>query len=357
MTPKRREFSTNSLSFLDIMSCGLGAAVLLFLILKHDQVTISETLDPASSESMRLEDEITQGQRYLAELKNSAEVTDDELARSRAEVARIEAELLALEEELRKLQDDPELTVTELEDQLRQVENEIAQLKAEQASGSRAREYLGQGQRQYLTGINLGGRHTLILLDRSASMLDETIINVIRRRSRSTDVQLESEKWQRAVKIVDWLTANLPIDTHLQVISFNTTAHPALGDSLDQWVSVNDTETIDQGVDTLRQTVPTEGTSLQAAIEAATQLNPLPDNIFLITDGLPTQGDRQHDGSTVSGRDRVNYFNDAVRELPNRVPVNVMLLPMEGDPLAASAYWDLAIRTQGSFLTPARDWP
>ena len=35
MRNKRRGFSVFSLSFLDIMSCGFGAVVLLFLIIKH----------------------------------------------------------------------------------------------------------------------------------------------------------------------------------------------------------------------------------------------------------------------------------------------------------------------------------
>jgi hypothetical protein len=30
---------------------------------------------------------------------------------------------------------------------------------------------------------------------------------------------------------------------------------------------------------------------------------------------------------------------------------------MEGDPMAPGAYWTLARRTNGSFLSPARDWP
>jgi len=35
----------------------------------------------------------------------------------------------------------------------------------------------------------------------------------------------------------------------------------------------------------------------------------------------------------------------------------VILAPMEGDPMAASALWQLAVSTRGSFLAPARDWP
>jgi hypothetical protein len=46
-----------------------------------------------------------------------------------------------------------------------------------------------------------------------------------------------------------------------------------------------------------------------------------------------------------------------MRELPINVPVNVILLAMEGDPLAAPAYWTLALRTGGSMLAPAEDWP
>jgi hypothetical protein len=39
------------------------------------------------------------------------------------------------------------------------------------------------------------------------------------------------------------------------------------------------------------------------------------------------------------------------------VPINVILLPMEGDPMAAAAYWRLAQITRGSFLSPSEDWP
>jgi hypothetical protein len=59
----------------------------------------------------------------------------------------------------------------------------------------------------------------------------------------------------------------------------------------------------------------------------------------------------------VSGGDRLKLFDRAIRALPRGVPVNVLLFPMEGDPMAAPAFWKLAIVTQGSFLTPSKDWP
>ena len=82
------------------------------------------------------------------------------------------------------------------------------------------------------------------------------------------------------------------------------------------------------------------------------------DNVFLITDGLPTLGLRAPSGRKVSGERRNELFSEAIRQLPQPAPpINVVLLPMEGDPMAAWAYWSVAMYTRGSFLTPAYDWP
>ena len=76
------------------------------------------------------------------------------------------------------------------------------------------------------------------------------------------------------------------------------------------------------------------------------RLNPPPDNILLITDGLPTQGRTPPRGGTVSGKERLRLFERAVQALPRRAPVNTLLLPMEGDPMAAPAFWKLAMATR-----------
>jgi hypothetical protein len=107
----------------------------------------------------------------------------------------------------------------------------------------------------------------------------------------------------------------------------------------------------------LRSAIPAGGTSLFHAFEAANSLHPKPDNILLITDGLPTQGRKKPVGNTVSSQERLKLFSNAIKQLPVSAPVNTILLPMEGDAYAAAAFWKLAVNTRGSFLTPARDWP
>ena len=46
-----------------------------------------------------------------------------------------------------------------------------------------------------------------------------------------------------------------------------------------------------------------------------------------------------------AGQQRLKLFGQAVDELRRGIPVNVILFPMEGDPMAASSYWKLAIGT------------
>src|SRR6185295_10597741 len=101
----------------------------------------------------------------------------------------------------------------------------LAKLKADVQS---ARSFVGQGDRQYLTGLKVGGDRVLVLLDSSASMLDETIVNVIRRRNMPDDQKQQSRKWRRATKTVEWLMSQLPLDGKFQIYTFNTSAQPLI---------------------------------------------------------------------------------------------------------------------------------
>ena len=68
-------------------------------------------------------------------------------------------------------------------------------------------------------------------------------------------------------------------------------------------------------------------------------------------------GSRATRGATISPQDRLRLFSDALQVLPRNMPINTILLPMEGDPAAAAAYWQLGVASGGSFITPASDWP
>ncbi len=217
--------------------------------------------------------------------------------------------------------------------------------------------FVGKGNREYLTGIRLGGRRILILLDASASMLDETIVNVSRRRNMDDAAKRRSAKWRQALATVDWISARFPQQSQYQIYTFNTNASPVLSDTRGHWLPVSNINELKRAIDEVKQEIPEGGSNLDSALHVITQLNPRPDNVYLITDGLPTLGRTPPSSTTVFPRERLRHFEEAVTRIPFGIPVNVILLPMKGDLMAASAFWNLALYTQGWFLTPAVDWP
>ena len=363
MARKKRPFTTFSLSFLDIMSCGFGAVILIFLIIDHSIEVQSKVLNKdLLSEVNLLEEDISDGEKDKVRLRNVLSDVSLRIVDAQGRATRINEDISEFEALIEALKRDgytEHADIESLKGEIQSLEEEIKKLKAaaEDSSGNNARAFVGDGNRQYLTGLNLGGDNIAILLDISSSMLAEKLVNIIRLRNMSASVQQGSGKWVRALNTVDWLTAQLPVSSKYQVITFNTKAASILPRSDGKWLEVADQAQLKEVSTALRKLLPSGGTSLENAFVALQSLSPSPDNIFLITDGLPTQGIKPPRGGKVSGKERLTLYRQAVRALPGGVPVNIILAPMEGDPLAASEFWQLAQISQGSFLSPSKDWP
>ncbi|MBO6565748.1 MAG: hypothetical protein JJ934_07445 [Pseudomonadales bacterium] len=362
---KRRDFNVFSLSFLDIMSCGFGAVILIYIIINHATETTSQEINTQLlAEIKRYEEQVKDAQENLIVLKNTAEEKEDEIVTTEEMAVRLIETIKALEAELALLLEDgasQNESIEDLKSELKDLELEAANLEgavsADETVGTALRTVVGEGDRQYLTGMKVGGQHILILLDASASMLDNTIVNVIRRRNLSEEEKLASPKWQRAVATVEWITANMPKDANFQLFTFNADTQPAIEGTESDWLKATERADTDGVIESISETVPTGGTSLHNAFALARNLEPQPDNIFLIVDSLPTMGVEAPRRSVIESRDRVELFSRSLELLPNASPVNVILFPMEGDPVAAPSYWKLAQVTGGSFLSPPEDWP
>jgi hypothetical protein len=261
---------------------------------------------------------------------------DQDTLASKSHVNRLKTDLKSLEEDVKRLR---------------------AGAKARDELGTKLRPFPGQGDRQYLTDLKMGGRRIFILVDSSASMLAETVVGVIRRRNLAVQKKLKSPKWRQAVATIDWLTTQLPPTSQYQVYTFNETARPLIAGTSGTWLNAGEIDKLNQTVDEMRKLVPDKGTSLLNAFNVIAEMKPAPDNIFLLSDSLPTMGAKKPWGKRVSGKKRLNLFKEAIRRLPARIPVNIILYPMEGDPFAASAFWKLAKDTRGSFFCPSKDWP
>jgi hypothetical protein len=362
---KRKKLNVFSLSFLDIITCGLGAIILLFVLINAKSAAQRDAvMSDLRGEADRIATEVLDGKKNLIERRNDLAQTRQELVQTRGLARRVLEILNQQKQELAESDKDTLATeehVNRLKADLKSLEEDVKRLragaKAQDELGNRLRPFPGQGDRQYLTDLKMGGQRIFILVDSSASMLDNTVVGIIRRRNLHTKDKLNSPKWQQAVRTVDWLTAHLPARGKYQIYTFNETAAPLTAGTAGEWLNVGDVAQLNQIVARMHEVIPQNGTSLLNAFNAISEMKPAPDNIFLLTDSLPTMGAKRPWGKRVSGKKRLSLFDDAIRRLPPRVPVNIILYPMEGDPFAASAFWKLAKDSRGSFFSPSKDWP
>ena len=251
-----------SLAFLDVMFCGFGAVILIFLILDHASTVSPEESNPElAAEIDLLDEEVEEGQIGLVEIRNilsdvSLEVvTAEGLARQimeqidsfLQELAALENNSMATEEDIAQLRSDVEA-----------LEEELLRLQASafEQEGNSVRQFLGDGNRQYLSGLFLGGQRILILLDSSASMLDSTIVNIIRTRNMDDDRKRSSLKWQRVVNTVDWVSTQLPITSQYQIWSFNTGYASIIPETEDTWLEAADRDQLNDAIENVKKIVP-----------------------------------------------------------------------------------------------------
>lgn len=362
----RRQFNVFSLSFLDVMACGLGAIVLFYMIITAQVASRAADVSvDLQAETDKLEEQVLDGRKNLIRARNVLEARQQEQVATEGEARRLQEILQQLLEELATYENDSAATkdsVEKLRSDIERLEKAKRQLAAKSSdtapqTGQQIRAFGEGGTRQYLTGMKMGGERVLILVDTSTSMLARTYVNVVRFRNMSDELKRKAPKWQQALDTVDWLTAQLQSGNKFQVYSFNEDVKSVLEGTEGAWIDVSKSD-LDRTVEQLRTIIPDNGTSLYKAFKAVSEMNPLPDNIYLLTDGLPTQGKTAPaESELVKVRQRIDFFNKAVKELPRRVPVNILLFPMDGDPDAAILFWQLALTTRGSFLSPSRDWP
>lgn len=360
--PRKRQLSVFLLSFLDIMAGGFGAVVLIFLIIDHNTMEVIESANRDQLAEIRLLDwQQEDEEQNVASLREIVGQLKLQIADAREKIENIQQEVDEKSEEVEEVERqalDQSETEKELQSEIDTTKDELDEIK-QKLDDRRPDtiEIAGTGDRQYLTGLFLGGNRILIAVDMSASMLHNTIVNVTILRLKDKEAQLNSKKWIRAIDTVEWFVAKAPLTSQLQIATFNKEAKLIIGDG--DWHDATDAQALQDAIKFLRETPPAHGTDLKGLFELIAQMKPIPENVFLITDGLPTTDDSNASKrrTTIDGRERFDLFHRALRELPAGITVNSILFPFEGDPWAAGSYWALSHNTGGTFMTPSRDWP
>ena len=351
---RRRKSEGFNLAFLDIMSCGLGAVVLVFMLVKHNVGNSPVEIDLLTGDVQQLELRQEELRQILDELQNISQSETEKIAQLRARLARLEDSL------------------SQKELSLLQKREQLAALKGDISTRPIARqEDLVQddrgGEENYLMGLKVEGSRIAVLIDSSASMTDATLLEIIKRKNGSIENKKRGPKWLRAKKTVRWVLARVPKTSQLAVISYNA-SQKSLGGA--GWQKADNPATLAAFYRDIDAVVPEGATNLQKGLQAAAQLGAT--DLYLITDGLPTVGDSRYASlnpfascssllgrsSTISGECRVKLFRQSVQDSGLRgVKINVILLPIEGDPDAANEYWGWAAVSGGLVISPAENWP
>ena len=362
---RRRSIEVFSLSFLDCICCGFGAVILFYVIISaRTGITSAVRMEDLKSEVSRLQEEVDAGRENLVRLRNTVDKTDAENASAAQQLFKLNADVkvtklemsaydatsLARRERIEQLKTD----VKSMEEGKRRLE---AGALDKGPPGQEVKAFRGTGDRRYITGIRMKGKHILILVDRSASMLHEDLVTIIRMRNMDNAEKKNAAKWRRAVDTVDWLLSQLPPGSDFQILVFNTTAAPLLPSTNGKWIDGGDAKAMAQTLEAMHNLVPENGTSLFNAFTAARNFIPRADQIILITDGLPTQGKSEGFGKYINAGRRARLFDDAIPAIPEGVPIDTILLPLKGEPQAQHRFWELARITHGSLFLPSRDWP
>ena len=362
---KRRSIEVFSLSFLDCICCGFGAVILFYVIISaRSGITSAEQSKDLTSEVSRLKSEVLTGRQNLITLRNSLEETQSQAASAEAQIRKVGNELEVDRREM-SAYDATSLArrehIEQLKADVKSMESGTRRLEAGSLDkgppGQDVNAFRGTADRRYVTGIKVRGKHVLILLDHSASMLHEDLVTIIRMRNLNDDQRRAAAKWRRAVDTVNWLLTQLPPDSQYQIFAFNTQAAPLMPASSGKWLNAGDAPAMAKNLEALHTLLPEGGTSFFNVFTAAKGFIPRADQIILVTDGLPTQGKSAGFGKYITADRRARLFDDAVGALPDGVPVDTVLLSLRGEPQAPHRFWELARLTNGTLFMPSKDWP
>lgn len=356
MLKKRRENGFN-LAFLDVMACGLGAVLLILIIVNFNDDTpipvdeiekLEQELNASKSQAQALLSSISDKAIQTEQQQSVTEESDQQVAKLQIEQQQLNAAIAEQQAVIANLQDA------------------IAAIAPETANDTV--ELPEVNEETYLLGLVVEGRHIGVLIDTSASMTDESLIEIIKRKLASERVKQAGPKWQRTVAIANWMLARLPNSSKVSVVSYNDSA-TVLGERNISSASV--TANIEALSKDIRNLVPQNGTNLQVGLETLQRAMPNMTDLYIITDGLPSLIDPSSGFSpsrrcnpfkgkqaTITGQCRVDVMRRtlAVNSLSG-VRTNIVLLPLEGDPQASPLYWQWASFTGGTFISPAGTWP
>ena len=248
---KRKQSEGFNLAFLDIMSCGLGAIILVFMLVKHNVNDSSVVRDNLKNDIQNLE---LRKEKSLQTLKN----IEAQLAEDAIQEAAAKKKLEERQSTLTKKSTDVEIAAKKIET----LKSDIKEIKIIKKEDLIATEQINE--ENYLLGLKVEGQKIALLVDSSASMTNEKLIDIIKTKNSSNRDKQRAKKWVRTKKVVEWLLARLPKNSDVIVVAFNEKAK-TLGKQ--GWVKANDPASLSAILSGLNSLTPEGATNLHHGLQ------------------------------------------------------------------------------------------
>lgn len=346
-----------NLAFLDIMACGLGAVVLILVLLKNQEGNSSQIEQSPEIDITALQQEIAELTTQINQLQEKIDSKNGQNAEASEKTAALIVKLQIVKTQAKVKANELVILRKTLDVAYKGLNSKLAELR------NSSREVKEQRAQEFLIGLEIKGERIVILVDSSSSMLAETLIDITLYKARGVTDRKMAEKWIRTKRAAKWLLANVPASSEFRIFQFSEN----IKEITSGWSKINTSSVVD--AQSLIELIdPVGGTNLEDAISTVSKLDP--SSVYVITDGLPTIGKRAQKilpsggcggltgRNSVSGECRASLFTD-VETLSASYDgtISVILLPLEGDPAAAPLFTRWTLAHGGTLLSPSKGWP
>lgn len=347
-----------NLAFLDIMACGLGAVVLILVLLKNQEGNSSPVEQSPEVDITTLQQEIAELTTQVNQLHKKNDSKNAQNTEASEKTAALIVQLQIVKEQAKIKANELVNLQKTLDATNKGLNRKLAQLRSSKL------EVKEQRAQEFLIGLEIKGKRIIILVDSSSSMLAETLIDITLYKAKGVTDRQTAEKWIRTKRAAKWLLANVPASSEFRLFHFSEN----IKEITSGWSKTNTSSALVDSQSLIEMIDPVGGTNLENAISSVSKLNP--SSVYVITDGLPTIGKRAQKilpsggcggltgRNSVSGECRASLFTD-VEALSASYDgtISVILLPLEGDPAAAPLFTRWTLAHEGTLLSPSKGWP
>ncbi len=158
-----------NLAFLDVMACGLGAVILIFILVDFKAFTPTPT-----EEKEKLEQELAAAEQEQQKLKKSIDELNDKIALESAKQDDAQQAQADTTQDQSKLLQDISTEMAVVAD----LENQLAALSKEVEKSANI-QMQGTGEQNYITGMKIEGPEIGLLIDKSASMMGDNLVDIL----------------------------------------------------------------------------------------------------------------------------------------------------------------------------------